>query len=338
LDWFERLTGFKETSYDETRQNLAVEGRRLKSLVNGKSYGIGELELASLATLRQRAESFRPSGRLKVSLITGDVREMHRRTEYAGALFQVASQFNLLEMTGPSVTPEDGVTIYQHDHTQGPACAIAAGAATIYRNYFAKVRSAEGQTKERQLDGLAEIGTALSEALVRPVDAFWKMKNGYAQCTQAGLDAIAKHIRSTESDEIEMLRGKLCIGLHNNVEVTDALDRYPLPIVSQAFCSALPVRYNRHIPPAHWQAFASFILEAAYEATMWAAVLNASHGVSNIVLFTSLGGGAFGNDETWIIGALRRALKMMTGHGLDVRLVSFGTPTRAFAQIVKELD
>jgi len=29
-----------------------------------------------------------------------------------------------------------GVTRYQHDHTQGPACAIACGAATIYRNYF----------------------------------------------------------------------------------------------------------------------------------------------------------------------------------------------------------
>jgi hypothetical protein len=26
------------------------------------------------------------------------------------------------------VTPEDGVTGYAQDHTQGPACAIAAGA------------------------------------------------------------------------------------------------------------------------------------------------------------------------------------------------------------------
>ena len=37
------------------------------------------------------------------------------------------------------MTPEHGVTRYQHDRTQGPACAIAAGAATIYRNYFAPV-------------------------------------------------------------------------------------------------------------------------------------------------------------------------------------------------------
>jgi hypothetical protein len=73
----------------------------------------------------------------RVSVVTGDVRQMHRSPENAGALFQVASQFNLLEMTSYNVTPEQGVTRYKDDHTQGPACAIAAGAATIYRNYFA---------------------------------------------------------------------------------------------------------------------------------------------------------------------------------------------------------
>jgi hypothetical protein len=57
---------------------------------------------------------------------------MHRAPEYGGALFQVASQFDALEMTGANVTPEDGVTRYQHDHTQGPACAIAAGAARSF--------------------------------------------------------------------------------------------------------------------------------------------------------------------------------------------------------------
>ena len=90
-----------------------------------------------------------------MSIVTGDVRQMHQRPEYAGALFQVASQFNALEMVGPSVTPQDGVTRYEHDHTQGPACAIAAGAATIYRNYFVPVNDQQGQSASRQLDGLA---------------------------------------------------------------------------------------------------------------------------------------------------------------------------------------
>jgi hypothetical protein len=241
-------------------------------------------------------------------------------------------------MTGPNVTPDDGVTIYQYDRTQGPACAIAAGAATIYRNYFARVGGAEGQTTKRQLDGLADVGAALSEALGCPVASLSEMRNGYAQCSQGGLDAIAEYLRSALPENIEMLRGKLRIGLHTDVEVTDARDKHPVAVVSQAFCSALPVSYNPHIPSVHWKAFASLVLEAAYEATMWAAVLNAQRGASSIVLLTSLGGGAFGNDEVWINGALRRALKMMTGSGLDVRLVSFGAPTRGFAEIMKEFD
>ena len=145
MDWFEKLTGFREASYDDARAKLKVEGRQLHSLINRASYGIGELELVSLQTLRERVSSAGgPSGRLRVSVVTGDVRRMHQLPENAGALFQVASQFNLLEMVSPMVTPEHGVTRYQHDRTQGPACAIAAGAATIYRNYFAPVDGSHG--------------------------------------------------------------------------------------------------------------------------------------------------------------------------------------------------
>src|SRR5215475_2263822 len=93
--------------------------------------------------------------RVKVSIVTGDVRQMHRSPQYAGALFQVASQFNLLEMVSPEIPPEHVVTRYQYDRTQGPACAIAAGAATIYRNYFAPLAGGFGQTVDRQFDGLA---------------------------------------------------------------------------------------------------------------------------------------------------------------------------------------
>src|SRR5687767_11734052 len=99
MDWFEVLTGFRETDYEDTRAKLVVEGKRLRSLINGKSYGIGELELVRLQALRDRGKSAgaRP-GRLKVRVVRGDVRKMHRAPENAGALFQVASQFNLLEM------------------------------------------------------------------------------------------------------------------------------------------------------------------------------------------------------------------------------------------------
>ena len=174
-------------------------------------------------TLRERVKSAGGlPGRLKVSVVTGDVRQMHQSPENAGALFQVASQFNLLEMVSPTVTPEHGVTRYQHDRTQGPACAIAAGAATIYRNYFAPVGGGHGQTAERQFDGLADLGEALGGALNQPVKALWSMQNGYALCTRAGLDAIAEHLGALQPEQIDILRGKLCIGMHRDVEVTDA--------------------------------------------------------------------------------------------------------------------
>jgi hypothetical protein len=132
MDWFEKLTGFREADYDETRARLEIAGTRLRSRVNRASYETGELELVSLQTLRERAEAgTHLPGRIRTSVVTGDVRRMHQSPETVGALFQVASQFNLLEMVSPDVTPEHGVTRYQNDHTQGPACAIAAGAATI---------------------------------------------------------------------------------------------------------------------------------------------------------------------------------------------------------------
>ena len=112
-------------------------------------------------------------------------------------------------------------------------------------------------------------------------------------------------------------------------------------MVLQAFCSALPVAYTS-IAPSRWKAFASLVLEGAYEATLCAAVHNAQRGASNIVLLTSLlltslGGGAFGNDESWIVAAVGRALVMMRETALEVKLVSYGAPSRALLQVAEEL-
>lgn len=335
MDWFEKLTGFREAGYEETRARLAVEDGKLISRANGARYGIGALELVSLQALRDRAQSGGAlAGKIKMSVVRGDARGMHRSPENAGALFQVASQFNLLEMASPDITPEQGVTRYQSDPTQGPACAMAAGAATIYRNYLAPVGGSPGQTAKRQLDGLADVGEALSRATKLPVGDLWTMQNGYALGRQVGLRAIAQYLGTLADDPMDILRGKLRIGLHRDVEVTDAAgpDR---PHVSQAFCSALPVAYTP-VPPMHWEPFALLVLEAAYEATLWAAVLNAQRGISNVAFLTLLGGGAFGNRSTWIHAALRRALTLLTAYNLDVRLVSYGTPSQEIVAIAKE--
>lgn len=325
MDWFEKLTGFRELDYDETRARLSVAEGRLLSNVNGESYGVGVLELVSLHELRERTTAVdRSRGHPRVSVVNGDVRLMHQSPQYAGAMFQVASQFNLLEMIGPLVTPEDGVTRYQYDHTQGPACAIAAGAATIFRNYFAPVDGESGQRAGRQLDGLAEIGTALSESTGRSVSALWDMTNGYALADESGLQAISSLIRSSKPDHLDKLRAMLRIGVQWDVEVTETFGHRPT--VSQAFCSALPVAYCG-LPASKWEPFARLILEAAYEATLRAAIGNSDRGVSNTVLLTLLGGGSFGNDLSWILDAMQHALEAVNGFDLDVRIVSYGTPS-----------
>ena len=123
------------------------------------------------------------------------------------------------------------------------------------------------------------------------------------------------------------------------MEVTDekelpAAVGLPRPLVSQAFCSALPVAYSR-VPHAQWCSFASLVLEAAYEATLWAGVLNKQRGKSNIVLLTNLGGGAFGNPDEWIYTAMSCALEKVAKFDLDVRLISYGTPSRKLTQLAQ---
>ena len=288
-----------------------------------------DLSMPTLAELRSRIE-LPDRGRTTVRCVTGEARAMHRDPELAGALFQVASQFNLLEMTGPEVTPEDGVTRYGSDHTQGPACAMAAGAATIYRNYFAPVDGHVGQTRDRQLDGLSRVGAVLSEQLGRPVAELWSMGNGYALCTASGLDAIAG-LLSDDSDE---LRRELAIGLHRDVEVTDVREA-GRRLVSQVFCSALPVAYGEG-RRSSWEPFARLVLEATYEATLLATVEQALTGGSNVVLLTRVGGGVFGNADAWIDDAIVRALTIVESAGLDVRLVSHSAVHPSFQAIASQ--
>ena len=321
MSWFEDLTGFAESGYDTTRAQLRVEGDRLRSLANGRSWQIGRLVTPSLAELRERAEPALNAtrGPLRVRNLAADAHALHARPELAGALVQVASQFNLLEMPSYHVTPEDGVSDYEYDRTQGPACARAAGAGTIFRNYFAPVGEHIGQTQEHQIDTLADLRAAL------PGGERISMRNGYALADIGTLQTIKAALDSASPAELDALRARLRIGLHWDVEVT-AKGAPQGQCVSQAYCSALPVSYNRDSDPELWQPFARLVLEAAYEATLLAGVINAARpGGNNSVYLTLLGGGAFGNQREWILDAIRRALDSVRGQALDVWLVSYGS-------------
>ena len=327
--WFKSLVGFHEQNGDQVRSQISVDNGTMISSANDRQMNCGILETPSLKELRSSVQSASTTARrLKLSEVVADVQQLHTASENVGALFQVASQFNLLEMVSPSVTPEDGVDIYEGDHTQGPACAIACGAGTIYRNYLVPVNGKLGQTADNQIDCLYDLGVMLGNS----DNKLWKMQNGYALPTSSGLKSISQQLSDSDESELDELRQALRIGLHWNTEVT--IGSQP-QLVSQAYCSALPVAYTSHSDTL-WAAFAQLVLEASYEATLCAAVLNSARTESRKVNLTLLGGGAFGNRDEWIISAIRRAASLFAGFDLDVSIVSYGRSKRHVRDLVNE--
>jgi len=318
MDWFEKLMGFDERSPQQVKGNILVSENKLISKINQKSYQFGSLETPSLKELKRQAGPLhKHSGPLKLSEIIGDVQKLHCDQENEDALFQAASQFNLLEMVGPNVRPEQGIGRYENDRTQGPACAIACGAGTIYRNYLVDLNGKKGQSVNNQIDCLEEMGHALNNKELK----LWDMQNGYALASITGLQSINPIIHKMDELERQKLKDKLKIGIQWNTEVTlGAAQHY----VSQAYCSALPVAYSRH-NYLYWESFARLILEASYEATLYAAVVNLNNYHSNKVYLTLLGGGAFGNQAKWISDAMLSALAKFKDVALDVKIVNYGS-------------
>lgn len=134
---------------------------------------------------------------------------------------QVASQFNALEFVHAKCTPEDGIGGYERDRTQGPACSIACGPATVVRNYFVPVSTGNalqrGQSAEHQLnnadDLLARLGCPAEEV---------RVTNGYMMASDEGLRCLAAAI---EAGDREALTGALKVGVHADVQVR-ACGRY----------------------------------------------------------------------------------------------------------------
>jgi hypothetical protein len=313
--WFERLTGFNEADGGGVAARIREDGPFLESAVNGRRMRRGDFSVVALGELRRLSGRAGAHGVTTVREVIADVRDLHVDRSAAGATFQVASQFNMLEMVDPQVTPEDGVDRYELDLTQGPACAIACGAGTIHRNYLVGFGSGQsvvrGQTVDRQLDGLADLAAAL--------DLVVDMRNGYAFPTPDQLIMIGERLEGMAGSERDELAGLLRVGVQADTEVTwhDAGH-----LVTQVFCSALPVAYAGG-ELWQWEPLARLVLDAAYEATLAAAVLAASRSGNRTVYLTLVGAGAFGNPVSWVIDAPQRAVPIHLMAGLDLQVVSY---------------
>jgi hypothetical protein len=331
MTWFKEIFGFEEESPEQVRQNIRLEGNTFISNVNQRKFDAGIFEIPSLEELRKECLSFGSySDKIQIAELVGDIQTIHQAKEYNGAVIQVASQFNLLEMVHPGITPENGITRYNLDKTQGPACAIACGAGTLYRNYFVPLGDQTGQTAEKQIDCLYDLGQALENEKRK----LWEMKNGYALASGPGLKYISGILNGVSPDDYEFLKGKLRIGVHRDNEVTigNTGNR-----ITQVFCSALPVAYS-NLDSALWADFARLILHALYEAAFITAIQNFERTGNNQLLLTLIGGGAFGNEQGWIFEAIRKAVFQYAHFPLDVKIVSYGRSGLSVQKFITSLN
>ena len=326
MNWFEKLFGFAEQNPEQVRKNLVLENGQLLSLVNGKRYDPGTFELASLDELRK--VQMKQKQKITLSELIANVKTLHGQAENAGAVFQAASQFNLLEMVSPNHTPEKGVGIYEYDHTQGPACAIACGAGTVYRNYFAELKGQIGQSADLQIDCLEDIEKFFADGHTK----LWDMKNGYCLANAEGLEVIRNKMSKLTPEEYEQLKGLLKVGIQYNTEVTAYEGALKL---TQVYCSGVPVAYSG-FSATQWEPFGKMVLDATYEASFWAAIQQMNNGQNNKLFLTLVGGGVFGNPDSWLYDAIINNLKKFENSGLNVIFVSYGSSKDLVRKIITD--
>jgi len=352
--WFERQFGFSETgkSLDEIRKRFTLEpkGNVLTSIDRpDRPFAAGRFENVTLSELRKRMARLDPAvkksmrGKLKVRETVSDVSALHILPENHCALFQAASQFNCLEFPSQRCTPEDGIAAYAHDHTQGPACAIACAAGTVVRNYFGigspdNRSGAEPQRNDNQINNLKDIEVILENDSKQ----YFQVKNGYTMATDSSLYELGAVLQKS-IDLQNKLAGRLRIGMQWDTEVTcsnfgNCDYEGEQQLVTQAYCSGCSVSYSRCSELA-WEPFASLVLRACFEATMIAGILNAAahpdEPGARRVFLTAIGGGVFGNDMVWVHDAMQRAFDKFSSYGLEVILVSYGIPTPEFQTLLR---
>lgn len=183
---------------------------------------------------------------IKMENITGDSLSLHDEAKNVGGVIQAASQFNMLEFPSPNCAPENGITQYMYDRTQGPACAIACAPGTAYRNYLvpfdekhfrfdpsASCRrpstddsSCRGQERRRQLDGLDGlardlVGFADDDELGDKrykLSDYFKVFNGYIESSEEKLAAVKGFLKDKE--RAARLISKLRIGVQEDTQVS----------------------------------------------------------------------------------------------------------------------
>ena len=157
------------------------------------------------------------------------------------------------------------------------------------------------------------------------------LRRGHTRFTHEQLACIDAKLEALSKDEMDKLRGKLCIGVQQGTQVIcrlrgEAIFNSPKRIINQVYGSACslpdPTRSDIHEKerdPKSWEKLAKLVLEASYEAFLRWAAKNAP---DKPVFLTWLGGQYFYNKSAWIQDAIKYAMKK-AGGGLEVYEVRY---------------
>jgi hypothetical protein len=365
--WFSRIYGFQEM-FNETTSNV----NRLMKLSKGNQeriyltytdifaheskFDAGIPLYKSTGLLLYEANSIISENPVQPIItyreINADVKKLHANSKLAGSLFQVASQFNSLEMATPDHTPEMGITIYQHDRTQGPFCAMACPTGTLYRNNFmmniSRDKSWEPQTETNQINTLETIIKKFKDSSYK---VNFVVKNGYIlPATIADSNKLNTLLDNPYA--LEQMVDDVNYVIQEDVPVLLETNKETPHKVSQIYCSGFPLAYcistayndgllgpqEQAIINAHehgdgggvkWYAYINRNLIKMITTAMFTATL--SHAVNMTktqqkrvkVFLTLVGTGVFGADTKFIRGIMGNVIRKYRHFPIDLYLVNF---------------
>ncbi len=271
-EWFSELMGFSESKWDFKTDSIPS---RVQSMMgNFNTVSVGKLITKAKKKSKDKSQSnilivtIRESMNMEHLFDTSSLQVSGPK----GAMYQVASNFNCIEVGSEMTNPFSGkfLTNLMSDKTQGPSAAAGAAAGAILR--LAKHRK-----------------TPIS--LLKNVEGI-NDRNGKVYHDDIDID-------------IDIDFTKILIGLHTDVHATYDRRRnhfryyHSGPVIDQVFTSTCIC--NKELSSEVQEAF----LDAAYQGTYAAAIVRNS---CKLVL-TAIGGGCFRNNQEQIAQAICKAHK-----------------------------
>jgi hypothetical protein len=346
---FERNEG----NYNDTKDFLTfIYDKHSHSFrINEKNYPIGQLTTPTLEEARKElkilSQDISASANISASSEIGNAYDIHQKQNGANVIM-VASQFNLLEFVSQFSIPENGITGYCDDKTQGPACAMAAPFATAYRNYLAETNEGKitqesiakiGQSEDNQINTLGDTMKLLNASLEAsgnktsnqstkfsepiPDGELLFFKNGYIDSTNDNLIKLNKLIQDGGEEFKQKLKDSMRVGIHRDVLIADTKDSENPVFKTQVLASAIPVArgYSSVTDSGLWEPFARLVLEAQYEHTILEGLRDNAMRIkegkeTKPILLTALGGGVFDNKPEWIKESMALAVEKAGDYGI----------------------